>query len=147
MQLTMFQFCSLKRHSSNPLGESYEYFWQIEENFYEEIVSKLCRKINYQREKEREAYSKNKIRMKCIFWVGRNMKGAKFVTNQELERLNFHSSLVGSLYFVVGLYVICGRSFCFVVGSRRREGRKLFKSFFFDRKRGFCFVDSVLHGS
>ena len=45
------------------------------------------------------------------------MKGAKFVTTQEPERLNFHSSLVGSLYVVVGLYVICEWSFCFVVGS------------------------------
>ena len=44
------------------------------------------------------------------------MKGAKFVTTQEPERLNFHSSLVGSLYSV-GLYVIRERSFCFVVGS------------------------------
>ena len=45
------------------------------------------------------------------------MKGAKFVTTQEPERLNFHSSLVGSLYSVVGLYVIHERSFCFVAGS------------------------------
>ena len=60
MQLTVFQFCSLKRHSLVPLGESYEYFWQIEEKFYGEIVSKLCRKINYQRGRERKAYRKNK---------------------------------------------------------------------------------------
>ena len=60
MQLTMFQFCCLKRLSSNPLGESYEYFWQIEEKFYGETVSKLCRKINYQRGRERKAYRKNK---------------------------------------------------------------------------------------
>ena len=71
MQLTMFQFCCLKRLSSNPLGESYEYFWQIEEKFYGEIVSKLCRKINYQRKEEREKHiekeKKKKKRMKCIF--------------------------------------------------------------------------------
>ena len=45
------------------------------------------------------------------------MKGAKFVATQEPERLNFHRSLVESLYVVVGLYVIRERSFCFVVGS------------------------------
>ena len=74
MQLTVFQFCSLKRHSLDPLGESYEYFWQIEENFYREIVSKLCRKINYQRKEEREKHiekekkkKRKKKRMKCIF--------------------------------------------------------------------------------
>ena len=71
MQLTVFQFFSLKRHSLVPLGESYEYFWQIDEKFYGEIVSKLCRKINYQRKEEREKHiekdKKKKKRMKCIF--------------------------------------------------------------------------------
>ena len=42
MQLTVFQFCSLKRHSLVPLGESYEYFWQIDEKNFMEKLYQSC---------------------------------------------------------------------------------------------------------